>query len=643
MILAFRRVFAQRSEVFRRVFAPLLLGGREAIPLESCAQRMRGIVAILGLLAPINIANAIAMADGMADASLAYETIQPSRIRLGDWALIRVTSLDGYLKSVPLPNVTGLTFEVLGRSQGLEFVNGKSIPSTYILIRVTPQFAGMFSIPGLTAKSPSLGLEVVSGDEPNPYALHSHNQFPQPLPVSPARVPKGIQLQAGGAVFARLVIPSRAVYVGESVPIDIEVGVRPGIVTSLNGLPTVSGSDFTLNNLSRQPKRREQVIEGSPFVVMTWHSMVAAVKPGDFSLAVETPLSVKINTHSAEDIAIAARMGWPFLQSMYNGITPKDITVASPAAQLKVLALPTQGQPKDFSGAVGDFRVSSDISPARVAAGDPLTLRLHISGVGNFDRVDSTMFDRLDHWKTYPAKSSFTPGDAVGYKGEKVFEQPLIAALPGERTIPGLQFSYFNPNTKHYERAQTQPVKVTIAASLADSSVSALTGVGAQGLNGAPTNQSARGLRPDHPRPQSSVGEMRPLYFQAQFLAVPATLALILAGSWFAVRPNPARATSKSAERALAQLDAAARSGDSSSFFEVARTALLQTFAARWQISPDQITVAQLKARLGPAGEDIERLCALADEAKYSDYEPASTDFQRWLRLIRGQLTGEKE
>ena len=80
-----------------------------------------------------------------------------------------------------------------------------------------------------------------------------------------------------------------------------------------------------------------------------------------------------------------------------------------------------------------------------------------------------------------------------------------------------------------------------------------------------------------------------------------------------------------------------------SSFFEVARKALLQTFAVRWQMPADQITLAELKARLGTAGEDIERLFALADEAKYSDYEPGGTDFQRWLRLIRGQLAGERE
>jgi hypothetical protein len=244
------------------------------------------------------------------------------------------------------------------------------------------------------------------------------------------------------------------------------------------------------------------------------------------------------------------------------------------------------------------------------------------------------MFDHLDHWKTYPAKSTFTKSDAVGYKGEKVFEQPLIAAQSGEQTIPGLDFSYFNPNTRQYERAQTQPIKVTIGASLADSSLS--------GLADAPMSQSAGGLRPDHPRTQNWVSELRPLYFQPAFLAVPTTLALILAGSLLAVRPNPVRTTSKATARALAQLDEAARSGNVSSFFEVARTALLQTFAERWRMAPDQITSAELQARLGPAGEDVERLWALADEAKYSDYEPGSTDFQRWLTLIREHLTSER-
>ena len=597
------------------------------------------IVVSLGLLTPIATASAQAIDATSAGADLSYETIEPSRIKLGESAVIRVTTLyRGHLKNVPLPTVPGLTFEVIGRTEGLDYFQGKSIPASYILIRVTPQFLGVFTIPGLTPKSKTLGLEVVSGNEPNPYAFHSPQQ-PKPRPVASAPIPKGVELKAGGAAFVQLVMPKRPIYVGESVPVDIELGVRPGIVTALNGPPTLNSSDFTLNNLSRQPVRREQVIEGSTFEIMTWHTILAAVKSGDFSVSVETPLSVR-DARSAEDTDFAARLGWPFNQIIYKGSAPKDVTIPSPTSDLKVLPLP-QGQPKDFSGAVGDFQVASDISPPGAAVGEPQTLRLHVSGLGNFDRVDSTMLDHLDHWKTYPVKSAFTPKDAIGYRGEKVFEQPLIAQASGAQSIPPLEFSYFNPDTQHYERARTQPIKVTIAASVADRSAGALAAAG--NLSGAATSYVAQGLRPDHPRRQNEVSELRPLYFQAPFLAVPTTLALILAASWLVVRPNPARATSRAAGRALAQLDAAARSGDSSSFFAVARQALLQTFAARWRMSADQIGVAELKARLGAASDDIERLFALADEAKYSDYEPGGTDFQRWIGVVRGQLAGGEE
>ena len=117
----------------------------------------RLLLALLGLLAPLAHVYA-------ADLSLAYETIEPSSIRIGETAIIRVTSLDGYLDNVPLPNVTGLKFEFVAHQQGFEFVGGKPIPSSYVFIRVTPEFVGVFTIPGLTPKSRTLGLEVVAAD-----------------------------------------------------------------------------------------------------------------------------------------------------------------------------------------------------------------------------------------------------------------------------------------------------------------------------------------------------------------------------------------------------------------------------------------------------------------------------------------------
>jgi hypothetical protein len=245
------------------------------------------------------------------------------------------------------------------------------------------------------------------------------------------------------------------------------------------------------------------------------------------------------------------------------------------------------------------------------------------------------MLDHLDHWKTYPPKSSFKASDAAQTHGEKVFEQPLIAELPGEQTIPALDLSYFNPRTQRYEHAHTQPIKVMVAASLADSSF------GLPDPNGAHTGLFGGGLRPDHTRSRAAVSELRPLYFQSSFLTVPAALVLILAVSWLAVRPEPRSASSKAARRALARLEAAARSDDCTSFFALARGTLLQLFADRWGISADQITATELKARLGAAGEDVERLFALADEAQYSHQAPDGKDFRRWLELVRSQLAGE--
>jgi hypothetical protein len=442
-------------------------------------------------------------------------------------------------------------------------------------------------------------------------------------------------MKPGGAAFVQLVIPTRPVYVGESVPVDIELGLRANVVTSLNGFPALTGTDFTLNNLSKQPLHRDQIIDGSPFLVLTWHSALTVVKPGSFPLSVEAPVSVRVDARSDEDRAFGNILGWPFSQIPNKGTPPKEVTVASPAADLVVLPLPTQGRPKDFTGAVGDFQVSSEVSAAHVAEGDPLTLRLRISGAGNFDRVDSAMLDHLDHWKTYPPRSTFTPSDLEGSKGTKLFEEPLIAELAGEQSIPGLEFSYFNPTTHHYERARTQPIAVTVSASLADSSL----GAPAEVRHDISTNQLARGLRADHPPALSSVRELLPLYFRAPFLTVPATLMVLFAGGWFALRSHPARASSKATARVLTKLSAAAQSGDSALFLETARAALLQTLANRWRLPPAQISSSELRARLGKAGEDVELLIALADEAKYSRGASQDTDFERWLGVVRSQLT----
>src|SRR6202035_5324688 len=240
----------------------------------------------------------------------------------------------------------------------------------------------------------------------------------------------------------------------------------------------------------------------------------------------------------------------------------------------------------DFSGAVGTFKITTDISSAKSTAGDPLTLRMHVNGAGNFDRVESSMLRGDGQWKTYEPKATFNPADPLGYRGEKIFEQPLIAAQPGTHTIPPLSFSYFDPGERRYETAHSSPLSVTVAPA-ADAA-------------GALADDSHSGLRPDHAVTDARVDSLTPLYFQPRFVGFSSLLALLFGGGWVALRRRERDAldTQRQRERARSQLtqallekmSTAAAAGDAAVFLNSARSALQQTLGARWQVAPEEIS-----------------------------------------------------
>src|ERR1700683_1128017 len=435
--------------------------------MSSRNQSLR--LAALGLLA------ALVAATALADDPLVYATIQPAQILLGESAQFTITNLGDGTNPITMPVVAGLKFEIIGRTREVQLINGTLLPSSSIVMRVTPQIAGIFTIPAVTPKAQPLVLQVNAASSaaniPHPDGRIAPPPSPPPPILSGASIPKGVRLTDDGSAYVRLNIPKREVFVGESVPIEIEVGMRSGFVSSLNGLPKLSDDNFTLNNLSRQPDRTEKLINGVPFVLLTWRSTLAVIKPGAFPLSAEVPLTVKIRTRPKQQSSLDDRFGDPFWQNLFGATVPKDINVTSPAQELTVHELPAQGRPADFHGAIGTFSIASDVSPNKADVGDPLTLRMRVTGSGNFDRVDSSMLEHLGQWKTYPPKSSFNTSDPVSFSGMKTFEQPVIATKPGVQELPALTFSYFDPNTRRYETARSAPLSVSISPALADSQV----------------------------------------------------------------------------------------------------------------------------------------------------------------------------
>ncbi len=586
----------------------------------------------------------LAAAPGFTAAPITDATLNPTQIAVGESTLLTVSTLGTGMESIALPLVPGLEFRVVEQSRRMEFVHGASLATTTTVVRVTPYLAGTFIIPSLSPKSQPLVLRVTPADESgNP---KGSGLSAKAMAGAAGSANADIKMTEDGSAYLRLTLPKREVYVGESIPIEIELGARAGSVASLNGLPTLTGTDFTLN-LPRQPERTEKIIDGSPFVLLTWHTVLTAVKPGTFPLSVETPLTVKVSTRPKGEAQLEDRLGDPFLQRLFGATVKKEIKVASPTYDLTVQSLPADGRPANFGGAVGTFDIVSDLSPAASAAGDPLTLRMRVRGSGNFDRVDSAMLEHVDQWKTYPPKSSFTPSDALGYKGEKTFEQPIIASKPGPQTLPGLTFSYFDPATHRYETARSPPLNVMISPSVGDGAAMPRAGPARGGSS--LQNPLRSGLRPDHAVTGSPVTTLVPLYFQAEFLALPSLLGLAFAGGWFAQRraaSKPydnhsvgARRMPKATKRVLAQLRAAESSGNAVLFLNLARAALLEVRQGRGQAAPDVVAGAGIDDGFGSDADDIRRLFELADEANYSDRQLPDVDFERWMRIVSRQLS----
>jgi hypothetical protein len=312
-----------------------------------------------------------------------------------------------------------------------------------------------------------------------------------------------------------------------------------------------------------------------------------------------------------------------------------------------VLELPAAGRPSDFSGAVGSFKIADELSPNSAAAGDPLTVRLRITGTGNFDRVDSPMLTHLDGWKTYPPTSSFKAGDELGEKGEKTFEQPIIAGHTGAQTLPELTFSYFDPSTRSYQTARSGALSVNISASQADRSLSAPTADNStpnSGAAGAPPPAVATGtsgvapaardgLRPDHMGADAVYATLTPLYLRPRFLAIQSVLTLSFACGWLLSRRGTAagvgrrrreRRLSKALQRQLLELDTAAHAGDAVRFFSLARGAMN----------------VPMDSDLGNESIEVRELVALADEASYSGHDVAAIDFEHWRQVVRKRLLG---
>lgn len=138
--------------------------------------------------------------------------------------------------------------------------------------------------------------------------------------------------------------------------------------------------------------------------------------------------------------------------------------IASQEQKIKVVPLPSEGRPEDFTGAVGQFTLSSQVNTKTPRTGEILAIKLIIEGSGNLKiaQMPRPSFDR--------AFENYDPEDQYEFQidGGKLREQrtityTLIPRKVGEYIIPPIKFSYFDPSSGRYITRSGEGYRIEVA------------------------------------------------------------------------------------------------------------------------------------------------------------------------------------
>jgi len=358
-------------------------------------------------------------------------------------------------------SVDGLEIHGTGTSRQFEMRNFTTTSSVTYNYTILPLKAGRFAIPpqpirvgSQSLRTPELTLNVA--DSPGRSSASRPGQNAQPN--NPSKL-----------VFAELIVPKKSAFVGEIVPVQIQLGFDPRARPRLIEGPEIGGQGFTAQKLQQSGENLE-TIGGRTYDVVTFKTAIAAAHAGKFEIGpVKAKAQVLIprrpsspRSRSPFDLFnLDDPFSDPFFSDPFGQLGERrDVEINSEPVAFEVKALPPNAPPT-FSGAIGNFTMTTDAKPKSVQVGDPITVTTTISGRGNFDRVSAPGVEEEHGWHKYPPSSKFKQDDDVGISGTKTFETVLS---PNEKKqgLPVMAFSYFDPVKEQYVTLRSDQIPISV-------------------------------------------------------------------------------------------------------------------------------------------------------------------------------------
>ena len=144
-------------------------------------------------------------------------------------------------------------------------------------------------------------------------------------------------------------------------------------------------------------------------------------------------------------------------------------TATSDTSTVVAIPLPIAGRPVGFAGAVGDLRDTLVVGDTAWRVGDPTTVTLRLTGVGNLKLLPRPALDVP--WATVTPADERVAWDSTGtvVRGTKEFDWIVTPRVGGGVVFPAVRYDYFNPATRQYLAAITPAMHVVVATATTSS------------------------------------------------------------------------------------------------------------------------------------------------------------------------------
>jgi len=348
-------------------------------------------------------------------------------------------------------------FSVLGSSSSsssaVTIINGRmksNITKSYEF-SLQPQKTGKFIIPPISVKykhktftTEPITITVVSGStEPAPPVPNQlRNRYSQSNNNSSAD-----SNNLSDNIFLTAELDKRNVFEGEPITVTFKLYSRYDIYNlDFDKEPNFNGfwkeDVYTPNRINFSRTTRN----GRLFNMMTVRKVALfPTQTGRLVIPAMT-MNVQIRTEP---------------RSFFDFGESRNYKIRSKQKSILVKELPVEGKPKNYSGAVGKFGISSSISTNELKAGDSFTYTLKISGNGNLNNFDPPQLPEISNLRFIePEITTNINKDKVS--GNKLIKYLVIAQEKGNYTIPALKFSYFDTSEKKYKTLKTKQYNLIV-------------------------------------------------------------------------------------------------------------------------------------------------------------------------------------